>query len=272
MLEEIILTYIYDADVEMGEAKVQAEENVVLYDDSKIEVQPTEITIKNSEECDSIISADILNKEDSIYKGKLYSGIDRNYETQTNIAVNLVGVAQKIEIKENPSIYNDTNVDANIYYAQTKINRKEIVDILGEEGQLTISDQEGKTIQEINAQTEVDEQGDITIEYKDNETKGIQIETTEPKNVGIIKLRHTKTIQPSDKEIVKASNQILTSIEQKYYKEDEETQETTKQQVIELKEPQTQAEIYMNKTNLSTLATNNVEINAILKSSKEEND
>ena len=269
--EEIILTYIYDANVEIGETKIQAKENIVLYDETSIDAVPANVTIKNSEEYDSIISIDILNKENSIYKGKLYSGINRPYETQTNIAVNLAGVAQNIDITEKPSMYSNTNVDANVYYAQTKINKQELVDILGQEGQLTISDQDGRLIQEINAQTEADEQGDIVINYQENKTKGIQVTTTEPKKIGIIELKHTKIIEPSDKEIVKASNEILTSLEQKYTESDG-IQETTKQQTIELKEPQTQAEIYMNKTSLSTLATNNVEISAILKSNKEEND
>lgn len=275
--ENLVLTLIYDKDAKIEETKVDIQTTIELYNSKKLTAN-TSVDL-NLVEVDSVIQTTIINSENSIFKGKLYSGINREYETTTKIDVNLIGVAKYVEVAENASTYvvDGANVDANVYYAQTKINKEELLKVLGENGQLTITNIDGTQLAKVGANTATDEQGNIIITYT-NKVKGINIKTTEPKNLGSIEIKHIKTIEKTEKEIVKQAEEISTNLTQKYNvsEELEETYskgiEVQKEQKIELKETSTQATISMNKNSLSTLSANNVEISAILKSSTEEND
>ncbi len=273
-VEQIILTYIYDADINLDQTKIVANQNIELNDGTKISAIPAETVIKNSEECDGIIVAGITNANNSIYKGNLYAGIDKQYASQTNIDVNLAGVAEEIQIQENPTTYviNDTKVDANIHYTQTKTNKEELLGIIGTKGKLEILDQNGNVINIINASTEADAEGNITITYQDSEVKGIIVKLTNIEKIGTIHLNHTKVIKQTDRQIVKQATALATIQTQKYMQDANETKETSKEKKIELLETVTEAEVTMNKNSLSTLTENNVEINAILKSANEKND
>ena len=275
--EKAIITLIYSKDAEIEDTKIDIHNDVELYNNKKLN---TDISINLTlEEKDNIINSALINTEDSIYKGKMYSGIQRDYENTTKIDVNLIGVAKYIELVENPSTYvvNETNIDANIYYKQTIINKEQLLKVIGEDGSLNITTLEGNPIATVDASSATDEQGNMVIKYS-NKIKGIKIQTSEPKNLGKIELNHTKTIEASEKEIIKSATAISTEIVQKYNVLDEleETYskgtEIVKEQKIELKETITDAALSMNTTNLSTLSTNNVEMRAIFKSSNEQND
>lgn len=272
-VEQIILTYIYDANVALDQTKIVLNQNIELNDGTKISAVPTETVIKDNEQCDGIIVAGITNADNSIYKGKLYAGIDKQYASQTNINVNLVGVAEGVQIQENPTTYviNDTNVNANIYYTQTKIKKEELLEIIGTKGNLELLDQDGNLINIVNDSVEADAEGNITITYE-NAVKGIIIKLSSIEKIGTLHLNHTKVIKATDKQIVKQATALATMQTQKYMQNQKETKEIAKEKKIELLETKTEAEVTMNKNSLSTLTENNVEINAILKSSEEKND
>lgn len=272
--EEIILTYIYDEDTSLEEAKIVANQNIELSDGNKISAVPIEANVKDNQECDSIISVETSSVENDIYKGKLYAGIDRTYGNTTTINVNLVGVAEEVEVQEQPSTYivNDTNREASIYYTQTKINKQQLIEIIGEQGSLTITDQEGNAIQTIDANTEADQEGNIAIIYNEDTVRGITIRLKNIEKIGTIQLEHSKVIKKVDKQTAKMATAIETNLVQRYMQNEMIASEVLKQQRINLIDTKTEAKITMNKSSLSTLTTNNVEIKAILKSAKEEND
>lgn len=254
--EEIILTYVYEAETSLDEVKIQANQKMELYDGTNMEAT-TEVIVKDSEESDATISAEVSNSENSIYKGKLQAGIDRTYKNTTNINVNLVGVVQETEVQEQPSNY------ADIYYTQTKINKEQLMNIVGEQGNLSIVDQDGNHVQTINNTTEADQDGNIIITYAENTVKGIVTKVTNIEKIGTISLEHTKVIKTTDREMAKTATAIEANVV---------VGENSYQQSIQLVDTKTDAKLTMNKSSLSTLTANNVEINAILKSAKEEND
>ncbi len=254
--EEVILTYIYEAGTSLDQEKIVANQKIELCDGTNVETT-AEAIIKDDEECDATISAEIINTENSIYKGKLQAGVDRQYKNTTNINVNLLGVVEETEVQEQPSNYTD------IYYTQTKINKEQLMNVIGEKGNLNIVDQDGNHVCMINNTTETDQEGNVIITYAENTVKGITTKVTNIERIGTISLEHTKVIKTTDKEMAKTATAIETNVV---------VGETSKQQTIQLLDTKTEAKLMMNKSSLSTLTANNVEINALLKSSKEEND
>ncbi len=265
--EEIILTYSYPSDISIDNIKIKTVQKVTLFDDTVHNSNQVEINV--DKETDGTVILKIQNKENSIYKGKLNYGIDREYKTKTTIQYNLIGVAQNVEIEENEATYeiNNQNVNANTYFVQTSMKKSEVEDILGEDGKLEILDENNNILSTIDSTTETDENGIIKNNY--NEVKKIKIITTEPKKFGEINIQNEKVIKQTDKNIVKQSSKIIEQLTAKYNNED--IKQTIKNEII-LKETKTEAQISINKKQLSTLNSNNVDISAVLKSAKEQED
>ena len=84
--ENVILTCIYDKNADFTNVEMLATETVTLYDAKQITAENK--ILLNNEEKDAIVELNTVNKEESIYKGKIYAGLDRNYETKTKLMVN----------------------------------------------------------------------------------------------------------------------------------------------------------------------------------------
>ena len=131
-----------------------------------------------------------------MYKGKIYSKEEREYKTTTNIEVNYANLATNIELNQD-TVYKTENEEekaSNIEYKTTTINKQEIEYVLGQEGSLTIKDQEGNIIRTITAIDEADEKGKIQIIHNEG-VKGLKLEISTPEKTGIIRLEHTKVIK-----------------------------------------------------------------------------
>ena len=137
--ENVVLTYIYDADVELDNIEITSEESVTLQNDKVLTSNVGTVTLSN-EEIDSTIKVTANNAEDSIYKGKLYSGIDKQYTSQTVLNVNLANIEEYISIREEASryIFADGEADSNIYYNKTTISKKDFDTIFGKDGKIEI--------------------------------------------------------------------------------------------------------------------------------------
>ena len=154
--EKVVLTYIYDSDVVMP--------------DEEISIYKQKVTLYNSEELKCLVKGTIDNldteelvsitenaTENVIYKGKLLAGIDRQYETKTNIGINLANAEQYIKINEEEAKYlleDEQELSANTIFNKTVINKKAFDEILGEDGQITISNGQ-EIIATINKHTNI---------------------------------------------------------------------------------------------------------------------
>ena len=265
--EEIILTYIYDEDINLEEAEITANTTIQLYDETTIQANTSKVKI-NTEEKDKVIVAEVENEETSIYKGKLNQGIEKTIKQTTKIDINLAEAIEEIELKEMPNTYNN-GVDANTYYAQTLINKENLNKVLGETGSLKILDNEGNIIEELNKDSESDDKGNIIINYEKDTIKEISVQITKPEKEGIVNLENTKVIEKTEKQVVSSATSINTDYSYKYNDEKNIEQGQSK---LDLKETTTVVDATISKDKLSTLTTNNIEISAILKSSNEEND
>ena len=264
--EKVIVTFIYGKDVSFDKTKIPVNEKVTLYNEK--EINATSEVILTKEEKDSLVQVESINKEDSFYKGKLYTGIDRIYETKTNMIVNLANAEEHITLKEEQANYNiDGNLaNANVVYNKTVISKEAFDKILGENGVITINNQNGETVTTINNKTEADENGNIVVNYQEDEVTSIEIVTSTPVAEGNLEFIHTKTINKQDQEIVRKATELVTKVNYSYNTEPEKAVESN----IKINESKTEVTFETNKDSLSTVVTNNVEIRATLKGNNEQ--
>ena len=253
--ENVVLTLIYNKDAKINDSKISSEEDVTLYDDNTLK-GTAEVTI-DSQKRDAIMQVSGANKESSIFKGKLYSGIERSYEAQTKVSVNLANVGDGINITENA-----VN-EANVVYNKTMLSKDNFNKILGENGVLTISNENGEVLTTLTNASNVDENGNMVVDYSGREPSSIVIKTTTPVSEGDLNFTHIKTIKAdkSFKNIDELTNKIILS----YGTDETLDSETT----LKLEEATTEASLQTNKDTLSTVVDNNVEMRAILKSNNE---
>ena len=266
--DTFIITYIFDETEKFEEQSNKISSKIELYDDNKtVFTASHEMELSNKEK-DSIFKIEQNQNETSIYKGKLYYGIDRELTYKTILNTNLVGVASSVNILEKD---NDSTIKS--IYKTTKINKQKMIDILGENGRITIVNADtNKQLAIIDAQTEVNENGDIIVEYKEN-VENIKMILTAPQKVEKIEIENTKIIVNANKNTTKAANEISLNVEGTYTSVDKENNIEEAESKIELKETETSAKLEINKTELSTMTTNqNVEFRVTLQSKEESNE
>lgn len=271
--EKVVLTLIYDKDAKLENAEYKNATNdsavgqpnvkVTLYNQKELSSIGNLTAEDLKEEKDSVIEVTAQNTEDTIYKGKLNAGIDRQYESKTNIAVNLANVGQYIDVKENITNYivNDDFASANVIYNKTVIAKEDFDKILGQNGIITIANEKGEIIATIDNSSQVDENNNIVIDYTGKEPSTIEIKTSTPIKEGNLELTHTKTIKEQDKQIVEKATELSTSISYEY-----DTGITNEAEAkTKLEESKTEARLEVDKETLSTVVGNTVEMKAVLK-------
>lgn len=260
--ENIVLTCVYDKEVEISHKNIKANQKITLYSGKEIEVN-NEITI-GEEELDTTISVNAGNKEETIYKGKLNAGINRSFQSATQLKVNFAKVLQEIRLTEETSQYtiNGEQETANVIYHKTALKKEEFDKILGQDGKIVLYNQESEVIETITNETKADEQGNIIINYEGKNVREFNIETTKPVAEGTLQFNHIKVIESKeDVEKIKVANELKNTITA-----NGKQVETT----IQLQEATSNATIEVNKESLSTIVSNNVEIKAVLTSNSEQ--
>ena len=267
--DRYVVTYVFAGTNKVEDQKINANAKIALYDAEKTQMSyNSEITL-TSEDVDSIINVSVKNQEDELYKGKLYSGIDKEFTEKINLEVNLENIAEKINLQEDFS-----NIGfSNVYTKNISVNKTSLLDILGQDGVLKILDKNSKTVlAQINNQTEADDNQNIIISLPDK-TSEIVLETTKPVKTGILEISTTKVIKANNREKVKAAAEINYLVHANYNIGDVENKIADASAKISLKETQTNATLEISKTEFSTMRTNeNVEVKVTLNSNSEKDE
>jgi len=254
--DEIIVTFIYDKDVDTS--------GLSLTTNSELKVYNFEETYKCSSTTESdnlgsnnviMVIPQITTKE--IYKGQLYANIkatekkDIPYETQTTVVIANEKVNKEIIINEGSDEFvltDDSTVLANTKYISTQINSNKLLEILGDKGKLQLTNGTITTTLD-KEQIELNGNENIIITHGTDSSNKLEIRLIEPENAGVIEIQHSKVITGQY-----TRNQIKTIKELKTKSEDNLTEA-----IIEIKETTTKAELeIMSKENLSTTETNNL--------------
>ena len=172
-----------------------------------------------SENISGLVSTDIETSE--IYNGYIKANAQNETSYQTeyteNMKVNIdyKEIADEIELVENNKFINTQNdeVETNdIIYKNTKVNKNEILDILGNDGYLQIitkTDDEEKVLLNINKDTEAAEDGSVFVNYEEELTE-LRIRTSKPIKVGTISFTNEKIIKETMTNL--DNNKIKTEI------------------------------------------------------------
>ena len=98
----------------------------------------------------------------------------------------------------------------NSVYKSTKILKRNLKNVLGQDGILIIEDENGNKLGEINPETEFQDDGTYTINYE-GKIESIRVKTSKVINEGIIELENVKEIKAETQDIdsVKTETQII---------------------------------------------------------------
>ncbi len=267
--DTFVVTYTFDKDTNIQNSDVAINSTISTYDNKELKATNN---VHINENIDGIVSYNVSSEEQAIYKGKLYTGEERNYNTTTEINVDYLNVAENISVKENASSYmaQDKSTKANIIYKESRINKNEFLKVFGENGSIVIKDEKGTIVANINKDSGTDENGDIVISYY-SDTYGVIFETTKPIALGTVRIRNIKTISNNNysREIINMLTEIKENIAGNYNKKEDITSESK----IELKNITSNAKLNVGTTTLSALETNKkVKITTVLENNDESKD
>ena len=267
--DTFVITYVLRQEENLFNQDITIDATLKTYDNKDLTANQN---VYIDQEIDGIVSYALETTEDAIYKGKIYTGEDRDYTVVNQIHIDYLNVVDNIVVRGNETTYlaNDEEQFANNIYKQTKIDKQEFLNLFGENGYIHIKDEEGTMIANINQNSETDENGKIVIHYS-GEIKNIEIETSEPIQLGTLNIEHTKTIKNAN--YARENINTFTGMKETLtgnYNEKDSIQEDT---IIELKNTSSKAELEASTTTLSATEKNeNVKITAILLNNDESKD
>ena len=242
--DTFVVTYILNPKNNIANEDINIEDKINLYDDKEITGSQN---VHIEEEIDGVISGAIESSENEIYKGKIYTGEERDYTETNKVNIDYIEVGDKVEIEQKEATYvGEQERQANIIYKETKIRKDEFQKIFGEEGYITIKDVNGTVLADINKDTEANEEGKIVITYSTVE-KEIKMEASKPVTEGTLNIENTKAILNSGygREEIQRINGI---------KEKMTVNSKVAEKVITLKETETAGNIMTDVSKISTVA------------------
>ena len=265
---EINLYYGADSYTESkDERNLEFGENIKidLQDDNETEITKQDTkTVVVDENISKLISTKI---EAEVYNGAILANklngtaLETEYKENINIDIDYKNIADEILINENDILTNEKNVQKQdeILYKSIKLDKNNILDILGEGGKLQVLNSANEVLYEVNKDTET-EDGNLKLDFTD-EIQKLSLKITKPQKLGTIKIENTKAIKSDIKGLT--FNKIQTIIVTKainYVKTNEESEETEAKEIY-TSEENSEIEIKNANTNISVSADNTEWVN-----------
>lgn len=281
--DEYVITYIFPQEA-ITDGGIQTSQEVTtqieVYNSVETKVQAqTQGTIQLHEKMGEMVSSELVSMQDGLSKGYLYTKSER--ETQYHIkSVTDIGYADVIDqlqiesgvdnfIGENGEMYATKVSNTNYaYYQSTTINKENFIKLFGEQGRISIKDQDGATLTTFNHESEVDENGNFVYQYV-AETNKVTIQTSKPISEGKLEIEHVKSLKgKTDYSKTQVTNfkTLQTKTITKVISQDTVLGIVESGADITLVDPSTKIEVGTNTDTLSTVVKNeNVQIKVILK-------
>lgn len=254
---------------------VEKKETITLNTEvrTKLEKEENEIKDEKSKEIELTKTGENISisgkMTKGIYKGYLYENGENETKFKEIYDIEISDVQEEKEIiiknedsyfiGEKKKIGKKTNNSIN--FKSTKILKDNILEILGNDGTLTVKNENGDILSVINKDTKENEYGIIEVNYDEKEVKNLEIVTTAPIKEGSLKIINERAILPNteySKEELREFDKIkqLISANKSNYEMESDLLDTT-----------LQADFNINKTELSTMIDHQeLEIKTILKS------
>lgn len=272
------LIYKY-SEVEVNEEKISLNSKISL----KLENEE-EITNENKIDVDILntgnnVSIDgVITKE--IYKGYMYEGTSNTttYNEAYKVEISDLTNLEKIEVtneKEAFTRYDTVNeetvrreyvVNNSNYYKKIWFSKDEMLKILGEDGKITLKDENDAVLTELSKDSNADENGNIIIEFPNDIRTKLKIETSKPVSLGTLGISVEKALK-GNTGYTKDELQTLS-----YLEETIKANDSTKDLQMALLDTKLETKLEIGKETLSTMEENTgVEIKATLISNKNSN-
>lgn len=301
--DEYEIIYLYPEQAYNQNAQTivntQVKATIDLYKDSNEIIQSEKQFSKQeilTDNIEDILTYQVKTTESGLSKGDIYSNYTSNNnenETEYNVKwlanIGYADIIDQIILQQGQETFSNAQTtyptligNENItYIKETKINKQNMLDLLGEQGKIEIFNQSGEKIAQIDNQSQTNSQNEIVIDYKDyNKTiSNISIKTTKPITEGTLEFEHKKSIKSKmlyNLEDVRQFKTLDTALTAKIVlnkTNDEKQVGEMKIAKIALEETRTNANLYMSKTTLSTIVNNeNVEIKIELNNNTKNSD
>ena len=258
--DEIVITYIYDKNVDASKIEINSNSEITVHNNGTKYTAKYTKGIENSEP-NGIVTTESKASSEGIYKGQIASNISAQYNTTTTLKIANTEIPEKVTIKEQPDVLKTENSELalNTKYISTKINKAKMLEILGQDGNISIK--AGTTTTAINKDTETNENGDVVINYE-TPVSEIEITTSKPENTGILEINHTKATAENTYTMEQLSNaktlQTKNTVKgtRSINKVEQTEVENSSESSIEVKDTVSKAEFTVNKEILSTMTVN----------------
>lgn len=262
--DEYMVTYIYDAQVEEAVlnsnvlAKINVKGNTV---EGKLENSSYEV----KEQLGTYIEGEILATGE-INKGYMYtnnssdaSNLETPFETTYNANISYKNLTDNVKIVENDTYFDSLNASNSVIDKKVKIERDNLVEILGEEGSI-------KVLSENNEELGILSKDKLELDIN---TAKIVLETSKVMKEGDLQVVVSKAIVANkslNKKQIENLTELKTNIKVEGYKDEKLNSSKEISAVSKFTEPTSNADIDLNVQNLSTVVTNeDVQITATLK-------
>ena len=270
--DEFVVTAKYPETEELVNSKITTNLTQIVYDNKELK-QSTELMIDENKE--QLASISQIESQKEIAKGKIYAGEEKDYVTNSIAYIDYSEAIQKINITENEVKAikaAEEEKELAVDYKNIRFNKSNITNIFGDIWDIKIIDQ-ANNIKTITNETETDENGNILIEFEKG-ARVVNIETSNPKNNGVLNYEITKTIVKASlsREKIKELTKIKNSSELVYTKKDNTTNIIKTNSTIDLKETQSKATLKVEPVTLTTSSAQKLNITAVLETNNEYRD
>lgn len=252
--DEYIVTYIYDTQV--NEAKIESQVKAKVQVNGKdVEAKLDDYIYELKDEVGEYVEAETLGT-DEINKGYIYTNLknkDNNLETTFEVkiraSVGFKDTVDSIKIREESSMFNDSNAGDSVVNKKITINKDNFVNILGENGTLKVLSSDGKELGTLSKDV-----NEINIDQAN-----IVMQTSKVEKEGVLEVSLEKAVNSKfaySKNQLKEFTELTENAVVEGYKNDELNSSKQISRIVKLQEPTSNAEIDVNVQNLSTVVKN----------------
>ena len=252
--DEYIVTYIYNNQV--NEGNIQS--NVVAK--SIVKGNAVEGTAENNNfELKNQIGTYVeleTSKTEEINKGYMYTNLksaDNALETPYNVTyranIGYKELTDSIKIVEKSTLFNDINASKSILTKKVKVNKENLIKILGEDGNIKVLSEDGKELGKLSKDS---------LELEVNTSKVI-IETSKIIKEGTLEVTVSKVITSDNsysKEQLESLTELTTNVVAEGYKNNTLNSSKNISSALKFTEPKSNAQIDIDAHNLSTVVKN----------------
>ncbi len=268
--EEYKLIYTYDQVIEFRPRNVSlgVTANVQLYTKQEEQKQDNQVVAIDTKGSVVSVKKDVTA---SIDKGYMYANSENSIDVQDKITVEVSGTKQlgnDVTLEERKEYVNNSaekfGTNNSVVYKTVQINKAQMIDILGVQGNISLQDGNGTTFGTLKVNDQADENGNIV--YTINEPLyDLKMVTSNPEKEGNLDINVTKAVNGTTgygKDMLKGFVGLESTTTMKNVEEEMTASKTT-----ELKDTISQASLEINKTEWSTLQkTQDVQFLLTLKS------